>query len=417
MTVEIDGANNIVKTNTISEVTSANGVTVDGLNIKDSKLVTADSVVEANITNGAVTSSKIASGVIPSSRPNVNPLIINGDMAMAQRNTSFTSNGYQLDRWSFDESTDGAVTVTQDSTVPSGQGFGKSIKFDVTTADGTLAANQYCQWTQFFEGQNLQLLKYGTSSAENLTLAFWVRSNKTGTYCIRFVKEAGGQTRYECPIEYSISSANTWEKKIINLSPTAGSTTFITNSAGAIVNSNASGYRIAWILASGTDFNSGTNNTWTATSDRLGTTNQVNFLDNTSNELYITGVQLEVGEYTSATIPPFQHESYGANLERCQRYFFKSAIQGEAVLGSGLGNITNGKQSEDWTCALPVTMRALGTVTIYDSTSTTNKLNYYSGGWQSGGTVNAANMQGDTMIHVGSAQVVWNADLFIEAEL
>ena len=143
-------------------------------------------------------------------RPNAQALIINGSMDISQRGTSFTSNGYNLDRFQFDESTDGAITVTQDSTVPSGQGFGKSVKFDVTTADGTLAANQYCQWTQKIEGQNLQLLKYGTSSAENLTLSFWVRSNKTGTYCIRFVKEAGGQTRYECPIEYSISSSDTW---------------------------------------------------------------------------------------------------------------------------------------------------------------------------------------------------------------
>ena len=316
-----------------------------------------------NIPSGAtIANAGTSTGFGDSLRPNAQALIINGSMEVSQRGTSFTSNGYQLDRWTFDESTDGAVTVTQDSTVPSGQGFGKSIKFDVTTADGTLAANQYCQWTQFFEGQNLQLLKYGTSSAENLTLAFWVRSNKTGTYCMRFVKEAGGQTRYECPIEYSISSADTWEKKIINLSPTAGSTTFITNSAGAIVNSNASGYRIAWILASGTDFNSGTNNTWTATSDRLGTTNQVNFLDNTSNELYITGVQLEVGEYTSSTIPSFQYESFADNLQRCQRYLqtpiYANDHQGTseqyAVFGTGVYS-----SSSYYRCVrpLPVEMR------------------------------------------------------------
>jgi hypothetical protein len=222
-----------------------------------------------NIPAGAtIANAGTSTGFGASLRPNVNPLIINGDMAMAQRGTSFTSNGYNLDRFIFDEATDGAITITQDSTVPSGQGFGKSVKFDVTTADGTLASNQYCQWSQYFEGQNLQLLKYGTSSAENLTLAFWVRSSKTGTYCIRFDKSAGGQTRYECPIEYSISSANTWEKKIINLSPTAGSTTFITNSAGAIVNSNARGFHIAWILASGSDYNGGTNNTWTSTANR-----------------------------------------------------------------------------------------------------------------------------------------------------
>ena len=267
---------------------------------------------------GTALTSGFKNGVDP--RPDAKPLIINGDMMVSQRGTSFTSNGYTVDRFTFDESTDGAVTVTQDSTVPSGQGFSKSVKFDVTTADSSIGADQYCQWTQFIEGQNLQLLKYGTSSAENLTLAFWVRSNKTGTYAVRFVKEAGGETRYECPIEYSISSADTWEKKVINLSPTAGSTTFITNSAGAIVNSNASGYRIAWILTSGSNKH-GTNNTWTTTSDRMGTTNQVNFLDNTSNELYITGVQLEVGEFSSTTIPPFQFEDFGDSLQRCKRYF------------------------------------------------------------------------------------------------
>jgi len=125
-----------------------------------------------------LSSSAITGGVGDSLRPNTNPLIINGNMEVSQRGTSFTANGYNVDRFQFDESTDGAITVTQDSTVPSGQGFGKSVKFDVTTADGTIGADQYCQWTQFFEGQNLQLLKYGTSSAENLTLAFWVSQIK-----------------------------------------------------------------------------------------------------------------------------------------------------------------------------------------------------------------------------------------------
>ena len=320
--------------------------------------------------------TKAVTGVLPSAnatystpRKNAKGLIINGDMAVAQRGTSFTSNGYTVDRFTFDESTDGAVTVTQDSTVPSGQGFGKSVKFDVTTADSSIGADQYCQLTQFIEGQNLQLLKYGTSSAENLTLAFWVKSNKTGTYGVRFVKEAGGQTRYECPIEYSISSSDTWEKKIINLSPTAGSTTFITNSAGAIINSNASGYRIAWILTSGSNKH-GTNNTWTTTSDRMGTTNQVNFLDNTSNELYITGVQLEVGEYTSSTIPAFQHESFGDNLHRCQRYFQKSYNVGGSIASND--NTfhqakVQGQGFHFFDTTYPVRMRSAASVVTYSN--------------------------------------------------
>jgi len=330
----------------------------------------------ANMLTGATPvangGTALTSGFVNGSdpRPDAKPLIINGDMQVSQRGTSFTSNGYTVDRFTFDESSDGAVTVTQDTTVPSGQGFAKSVKFDVTTADGTLASNQYCQWTQFIEGQNLQLLKYGTSSAENLTLAFWVRSNKTGTYGVRFVKEAGGQTRYECPITYTISSADTWEKKVINLSPTAGSTTLITNSAGAIVNSNASGFRIAWILAAGSDYHA-TNNTWVAASDKFTTSSQTNLLDNTSNELYITGIQLEVGEFSSTTLPPFQHEDFGDNKQRCARYYYKVAEYG----ADGLTNQTFGmgyyKHTDQWRilCYLPERPR---TNPSLDSTSGTN---------------------------------------------
>jgi len=52
-----------IKVDTVAEKTSANGVTIDGLNIKDSKLVTANSIVEANITDGAISAAKLASGV------------------------------------------------------------------------------------------------------------------------------------------------------------------------------------------------------------------------------------------------------------------------------------------------------------------------------------------------------------------
>ena len=54
----------IVKVDTIQENTSANGITVDGLNIKDSKLVTANSVVASNITADAIDATKIADNAI-----------------------------------------------------------------------------------------------------------------------------------------------------------------------------------------------------------------------------------------------------------------------------------------------------------------------------------------------------------------
>jgi len=316
-----------------------------------------DAVRTAGIQDAAVTTAK-TSGVPTLFRPNVNPLIINGDMAVSQRGTSFAghTSGYTIDRYECSESTDGAVTITQDSSVPTGQGFGKSMKWDVTTADSSLSATQFCNIITKLEGQDCQVFNYGTSDAKTLTLSFWCKSSKTGTYCISLVKEAGGQTRYEFVKEYSISSANTWEKKIITISPTAGSTTFITNSAGAIVNSNASGLRIMFTLCTGTDYQVATNDKWYQTSGTsIATSNQVNFMDNTSNDFYLTGVQLESDSFSSSTIPPFQHESYGDNLARCQRYFFKNNSVANMPMASGVCNGTTNARAVYY---FPKTMRA-----------------------------------------------------------
>ena len=289
-----------------------------------------DKVTSAAIADDAVTNAKVSYN-----NNQFRNILINGDMSQAQRGSSSTSNGYCLDRFTMDESTDGAVTVSQDTEVPTGQGFKYSLKVDVTTADSSIAAAQYCGFTQLIEGSNLQYIKYGTSSAESLTLSFWVRSTKTGTYCVRFVKEAGSGTRYECPIEYTISSSDTWEKKTITLSPTAGSTSLITAANGAIASSTASGFRVFFALAVGSNFH-GTNNTWVAANDKLGTSNQVNFLDNTSNNFYITGVQLETG--TSAS--DFEFLPYTVNRDRCYRYYYKITFGG-GLKYVGFGQVDN----------------------------------------------------------------------------
>ena len=256
-------------------------------------------------------------------------LIINGGMAVSQKGTSAVAvpNGgtSTVDRMKFYESTGGAYTSEQSSDVPAGQGFSKSIKLACTTADSSIGAAEIATMSQVIEGQNLQRLNYGTSDAKTITLSFWVKSNKTGIYTIAIYKHAGGGTAYGCPVEYTISSANTWEKKTITVTPTAGSTTLITSSAGAIIDSNGAGIEVHWGLAWGSNYNS-TNNTWSA-SGFYSTSNQVNWLDSTSNNFYITGVQLEIGDVAT----PFEHESYAATLQKCQRYCF--------TVGYGLGNL------------------------------------------------------------------------------
>ena len=84
------------------------------------------------------------------------------------------------------------------------------MKMDVTTANASPSAGNYSMFMQKMEGQNLQHLLKGTSSAKKLTLSFWVKSNKTGTYIVRASDEDNSRTIAKA---YTISAASTWEKK------------------------------------------------------------------------------------------------------------------------------------------------------------------------------------------------------------
>ena len=257
-------------------------------------------------------------------------LIINGAMQVAQRGTSAVPVGgstFRIDRFSINKSNDGAYTVEQSTDAPTG--FTTSLKVQVTIADTSLSAAQNAYLYQAIEAQNLQHLNYGTSDAKTITLSFWVKSSKTGIYTASLYK--ADSTSYMFTQEYTISSANTWEKKTITITPTAGSTSFITTSGGAIANDNGAGIYVNFNLAFGSHYTGGTSNSWSSTTADYSTTNAVNWMDSTSNNFYLTGVQLEVGD----TATPFEHRSYGDELARCQRYFHKLTD----ISGNGAGTI------------------------------------------------------------------------------
>ena len=148
---------------------------------------------------------------------NFRNLLINGDMKVAQRSTSTsgvsTTGNFILDRWKCNIDNLGAFTISQSTDVPTGQGFSNSMKWDCTTADASPAAGDNMTFQQRFEGQNLQMLKKGTSSAEKTTLSFWVKSNKTGTYVVE-LRDKDNSNRLISKT-YTISSSDTWEKKIV----------------------------------------------------------------------------------------------------------------------------------------------------------------------------------------------------------
>jgi hypothetical protein len=237
-------------------------------------------------------------------------IIINGDMSIAQRGTSetgITSGGYlTVDRQSFVIVNQGTFTMSQETDVPSGQGFTKSLKFNCTTADASPTGTDRLYLSNRFEGQNLQYLKKGTANATSLTLSFWVKSNKTGTYIAELFDN--DNTR-QISQAYTINSSNTWEKKTL---------TYEGDTSGALDNDNNNSLELNLWFGGGSTFTGGTLNTsWNANVNNKRASGVVNLADSTSNEWYITGVQLEAG----TTASDFEFLPYDVNLERCQRYY------------------------------------------------------------------------------------------------
>ena len=252
-------------------------------------------------------------------------LIINGAMQVAQRGTSetgVTSGGYKNapDRFELIIDSAGTWTVSQSTTAP--EGFGSSYKLNCTVADASLAANDYLLIGHKFEGQNLQQLKKGTSNAQPVTLSFWVRSAKTGTY-VAELRDNDNSRQINKP--YTISSANTWEYKTI---------TYDGDTTGALDNDANNSFAVQFWLAAGSTFSSGTLATsWETVTNANRAVGNVNLADSTSNDFYITGVQLEVGEQAT----PFEHRSYGEELALCQRYYQVLAKSGSTNHNIGTG--------------------------------------------------------------------------------
>jgi len=298
----------------------------------------------------------------------VTPIIINGDMSVAQRATSTSSvsgNGYfASDRFKNIIGSLGTWTVSQSTDVPTGQGFATSFKMDCTTADASPSASDNNVVAQIIEGQNAQSLKKGTSNAESVTLSFWVKSNKTGTYICELYDV--DNTR-QISQAYTISSSNTWEKKILTY---AGDTT------GTLGNDNGASLQLNFFLATGSDRSSGTlSTTWTSVTNANRAVGQVNLADSTSNEWYITGVQLEVGEFDSTSIPGFPFESFDSNFKKCKRYY-KVVIKNTE--GGSSCSISNGTMYEaaEWYGVLELgeEMRATPTIAATSGTNVYNLL-------------------------------------------
>ena len=251
-------------------------------------------------------------------------LIINGAMQVAQRGTDINgvaNGGFCTDRFKMRIANTDNLVLNLDQSTDTPDGYPNSLKLSVGTVESAIDADEFLQFGQVIEGQNLQHLKWGTSDAETLSLSFWVKSSVTGTYAIAVFQADGSSSpdrRYYSKT-YTISSANTWEYKTLTISP---------NTDDAIANDNTEGLRINWTLSTGSNYTSGSNDVWgSQTNWSVG--HNASWITTSSATFFLTGVQLEVGTNAS----DFEHRSFAEELELCKRYYQQ--------IGSGYGKASS----------------------------------------------------------------------------
>ena len=235
-------------------------------------------------------------------------IVYNGAMNVAQRSTSVSdiggSSGYfTVDRQKISvSSTAGRLTMSQVA-VTDLPGFANALKLDCTTADTSIAAGEFLLLHQDFEGQDLQQMKKGTSDAEKVTVSFYVKGNASATYVVELFDNDNDRS-----VSQSFSVTTSWNRVIL---------TFPADTTGTFDDDNASSLRMFFWLHAGSTYSGGSlGTTWhtTAANRAAGISS---FFDSTDRELFITGIQMEIGSQAT----PFEHRSFGEELDLCQRYY------------------------------------------------------------------------------------------------
>jgi len=296
-------------------------------------------------------------------------LIINGAMQVAQRATSATGIGangtayHTLDRWQIETggSNSGRFTMSQSSDAPSG--FGSSLKLDCTTADTSIGAGEYLLLEYHLEGQDVQRIKKGTSDAEEITISFYVKANASFNFVLEVLDSANGRA---CSKLFSTTTG--WNRVEI---------TYPADTTGEIPNNNGQGIRLFFWIHAGSNYTSGTLNsssfTSAAAADRASGISS--FYSSTSNEFYLTGFQMEVGD----TATSFEHRSYGEELALCQRYYWEAVAPSQGTLGR-MSYIASSTSGIELLPMYPVPMRATPSVSLTNPTGGWNAYRFSGAG-------------------------------------
>jgi len=264
--------------------------------------------------NGTITANAVTPSV------NMKNRIINGAMVIDQRNAGASVNNiagsiYTLDRWDTygDQSAKFSVQQNAGSVTPP-TGFTNYLGVTSLSAY-TVGASEIFRISQQIEGFNAADLAWGTANAQTVTLSFWVRSSLTGTFGGSLVNSSA---TYNYPFSYTISAANTWERKSITITGATSGTWNTTNGIGV---------RLIFGLGVGSSLSAAAG-AWT-TSIINSSTGATSVVGTNGATFYITGCQLEIG----STATSFDYRPYTTELQLCQRYYVKAA---SGLSGNGI---------------------------------------------------------------------------------
>lgn len=277
--------------------------------------------------------------------------VINGNMQIAQRSGSTVNHSqgsaqYQtLDRWSlWMAATGGTITMSQSTESPNG--FSNSLKLQCQTVDTSIAAGDLIRLQQGIEAQDLQDLGVGTSDAKQITISWYMKAVNPKTLTLNcYLPDATNDKWFS----KNFTPTTSWARYSVTLPASTG---------GVINNDTGNGFSLGFVPFCGTTYSQASDSTaWSAT-EKYAVSGLGNFMDSTSNILYITGVQLEVGDVAT----DFEHRSYGDELRKCQRYFWQQNYTGTHQLVQ-YGTL-NGGENIVINFDYPTEMRTTPTVTV-----------------------------------------------------
>ena len=281
-------------------------------------------------------------------------IVINGAMNVAQRATSVTGIGASatfatVDRWEINTSnTAGRLTMSQTADGPNGISA-NCIKLDCTTADASIAANEFTQCRTMFEGQNLQRIGKGVAGAQQVTVSFYVKASAIFTFgCELFDKDNNRQ------ITKLFATTTDWVRHEITFPAD------VDDGSSPFADDNAESLRLIFWLHAGSNFTGGTLNT-AALNNRTDANRAVgisSFFSNTANNFFLTGVQMEVGPVATE----FEQEQISTTLSKCQRYCH--VIKGDEDDSTGLVGYSETTGNARFGVLFPQTMRAVPTFAL-----------------------------------------------------